>query len=141
MNERDFVERDACAIVVTSGSEAQYDDVTTAVLFKKRSIEILSKLLPATEIGSLEWAVLRLEIQTERSCRLHAHSLVRTRRGKDNVLNVVTVARRDLRGDTRRRRGEAFFRRAAHHCMGDKCGEECKYDFPNTEYSEVSFIA
>lgn len=101
MNEADFTERDGYGIVLSPDVEPVFDDINTAVLFKKRSIAIISKLFPATEIVPLEWAALRLEIQTGRAYRLHAHRLARTVKGRENVLKVVTAASRDLRGAVR----------------------------------------
>lgn len=134
MNERDFPERDACAIRLVPDADVVFDDVTTALLFKKRCIEIMTKLVPATEVGSLEWIALRMEIQGERSYRLHAHGLGRRRGGRGRVLNVVTAARRDVRGEV----GKKHFSVGQHQCLTSKCGDICGYDFPNVEYSETS---
>lgn len=133
MNEGDMAELVKASYQLWPGAPQVVDIVTTAVLYKYRQIVIMEILLPRTGVGSLIYGSIRLEIQSGRSYRLHAHNMLRMSATDDALLKCVSASMSSLAPEARARHEPV----ARHRCLSYKCRNDiCTYGYPVLEAAE-----
>lgn len=130
MNVHDMKELKLCSFRRWEGAEEEVDDVNLAVMYKARQVVIMEDLLPKTALGPLEYGSIRLEIQSGRSYRLHAHNLLRFRVEERTLLNCVSASLSSLWSEARAAHAPV----SRHRCLTYKCRNGiCPYGYPMLE--------
>lgn len=92
MNGTDMLELRTSLFKITETADLCIDDVSTAFLHKQRQSVPWEEVLPLTELKTIEFASIRLEIQSGRSYRLHAHKIIQVLAEDDVLLHAVSAS-------------------------------------------------